>query len=63
VHGTDRPLGKKDDWRGLASEAELQQIDAETTAQAVEAHTFAQNSPWPDPATVAHNVFSSGNPE
>ena len=48
---------------GLASAAELQQIDDEISAQAVEAHTYAQNSPWPDPATVAEHVFSSCNPE
>jgi 2-oxoisovalerate dehydrogenase E1 component len=48
---------------GLASAAELQQIDAEISAQAVEAHVYAQNSPWPDPSTVAEHVYSSCNPE
>jgi 2-oxoisovalerate dehydrogenase E1 component len=48
---------------GLASAAELQQIDAEVSAQAAEAHTFAQNSPWPDPATISHHLYSSSDGE
>jgi len=48
---------------GLASPAELQGIDDEATTMAVEAHTFAQNSPWPDPATVTHHLYSASSAE
>jgi 2-oxoisovalerate dehydrogenase E1 component len=43
---------------GLASLEELALIDTEVTAAAEEAHAFARNSPWPDPATVADHVYS-----
>ncbi len=48
---------------GLASAEELQRIDADISAQVVEAHAYAQNSPWPDPATVTQHLYSSSNPE
>jgi 2-oxoisovalerate dehydrogenase E1 component len=44
--------------QGLAKAEELDALDAEVTALAEEARTFAQNSPWPDPATVATHVYS-----
>jgi 2-oxoisovalerate dehydrogenase E1 component len=44
---------------GIATEAELDQIDAEVKQVIAEAATFAESSPLPDPATVAKHVFSS----
>jgi 2-oxoisovalerate dehydrogenase E1 component len=42
----------------LASEAELQNIEAEITQVVEEAHRFAETSPWPDPATATRHVYS-----
>lgn len=41
----------------IASEAELDGIEAEIQAIVEEAAEFAKNSPWPDPATAATNVY------
>lgn len=41
----------------IASEAELDAIEAEIQALVEEAAEFAKNSPWPDPATAATNVY------
>ena len=43
---------------GVASQAELEQIDAEVKATAEEAVTFALNSPMPEPASVTAHVYS-----
>jgi 2-oxoisovalerate dehydrogenase E1 component len=43
----------------LPSAAELDAIDAEIAALAVEAHQFAETSPWPDPATAAQHVYAT----
>lgn len=43
--------------RRLATTEELERIDAESQALAAEALAFAQNSPWPDPATATDHVY------
>jgi 2-oxoisovalerate dehydrogenase E1 component len=43
---------------GTATAADFEAIEAEVKAQVDEAATFAQNSPWPDPATATAHVFS-----
>ncbi len=43
---------------GAASQAELEQIDAEVKAMVEEAATFALNSPLPEPASVVAHVYS-----
>jgi len=43
---------------GSATEAELDQIDAEVKALITEAVAFAERSPLPDPATVADHIYS-----
>ena len=43
-----------------ATEADLAQIDDEVDELAADAFTFAQNSPWPDPATAADHIYSEG---
>ena len=45
---------------GAATRAELDAVDAEATAAAVEAAGFALASPLPDPATVTRHVYSEG---
>jgi 2-oxoisovalerate dehydrogenase E1 component len=45
---------------GVATEAELSQLEAEVLALAEEATAFAERSPMPDPATVADFVYSAG---
>jgi 2-oxoisovalerate dehydrogenase E1 component len=42
----------------IATQTELEQIDAEVKALIQEAHEFARNSPWPEPATVTDYVYS-----
>jgi 2-oxoisovalerate dehydrogenase E1 component len=42
----------------LVEEAELTQVDCEVEEIATDALQFAQNSPWPDPATAADHIFS-----
>jgi 2-oxoisovalerate dehydrogenase E1 component len=42
---------------GTASRAELDAVDAEATAAASEAATFALESPMPDPATVTDHLY------
>ncbi|MCC6626350.1 MAG: thiamine pyrophosphate-dependent dehydrogenase E1 component subunit alpha [Chloroflexi bacterium] len=43
---------------GLATDAEFDQIEAETRALAEDAIEFATASPWPDPATATDHVFA-----
>ncbi len=43
---------------GLALPEQLEALDAEVTALTEEAHEFARNSPWPDPATVAEHLLA-----
>jgi 2-oxoisovalerate dehydrogenase E1 component len=43
---------------GAATQADFDRIEAETKALIDEAAEFANNSPWPDPATASHHVFS-----
>lgn len=52
-------LGKKLIDDGLATKDELERIDREVIEMVAEAHTFAQESPYPDPATVLDYVYSS----
>jgi len=44
--------------RQLASEAELDQIEADIQAIVAEALAFAEQSPYPDPATATTYIFS-----
>ncbi len=44
--------------RGAATQADLDQIEAEVKALVEEAAAFALNSPLPDPATVTDHVYS-----
>ncbi len=44
---------------GSMSMTELDAIDEQAQTLAEEAIRFAQNSPWPDPATAADHVYSS----
>ncbi|MCX6030760.1 MAG: dehydrogenase E1 component subunit alpha/beta [Chloroflexi bacterium] len=46
---------------GTATEAELEQIDAEIKALIAEAVIFAESSPLPDPATVADHVYAGSS--
>jgi len=43
---------------GLADEAELKAIDDEVEAQVLDALKFAEESPWPDPASAADHVYA-----
>lgn len=43
----------------VATQQELDQIDAEVKAKTKDAHEFAHNSPWPDPATVTDHLYST----
>jgi 2-oxoisovalerate dehydrogenase E1 component len=52
-------LGKKLVDDGTATKAELDKIDGEVTEMVADAHAFAQESPFPDPATVLDNVYST----
>src|SRR5262249_47840771 len=45
---------------GTASEEELEAIDHEIQGLVEDAQRFAENSPWPDPATAADHVFAVG---
>jgi len=47
---------------GAAEGAELDSIDAEVKALIADAQQFAEQSPWPDPATAAAHVFCEGQP-
>src|SRR5258708_39197697 len=42
---------------GAAEAPELDSIDAEVKALVADAQQFAQQSPWPDPATAATPVY------
>ena len=43
---------------GLASAQELEAVDADLKGEVEAGVTFAEESPWPDPATVTGHVFS-----
>lgn len=45
---------------GGVAAADLAAIDDEITAEIQEAVTFATDSPWPDPATVADHIYGAG---
>jgi 2-oxoisovalerate dehydrogenase E1 component len=51
-------LGKKLQEDGVATKDELDKIEKEVSEMVAEAHTFAQESPYPDPATVLDHVYS-----
>jgi len=44
----------------VVTEAEIDAIEAEIKALAEEAVTFAEQSPWPDPATITDHIYSQG---
>jgi 2-oxoisovalerate dehydrogenase E1 component len=43
---------------GLATPADCDAVEAEVQALADDAMEFAKNSPWPDPLTAPHHIFS-----
>jgi 2-oxoisovalerate dehydrogenase E1 component len=43
---------------GLATPEELRQIDADIAEIVSEAEQFAEESPWPDPATAADHIYA-----
>ena len=43
------------------SEAELAQVESEVAAMVAEARQFAEQGPWPDPATAATHVYSEND--
>jgi len=43
---------------GVTTDADLDRIEAAMQAEAAEAVEFAQNSPWPDPATATDHIFA-----
>ena len=43
---------------GAAEESELDAIEAEVTELVQAAHQFAEDSPWPEPASAASHVFA-----
>lgn len=51
--------GKKLTGDGVATQVELDKINSEVEEMVAEAHKFAQESPFPDPATVLDHVFSA----
>jgi 2-oxoisovalerate dehydrogenase E1 component len=51
-------LGQRLVAEGLATDADLEKIADEVTKVIEEAVEYAENSPWPDPATVADHIFS-----
>ena len=44
----------------LTSKEELEGLDVEIKEMIKKAQTFAENSPWPDPATATTHVFNEG---
>ncbi|MEY4176724.1 MAG: Acetoin:2,6-dichlorophenolindophenol oxidoreductase subunit alpha [Planctomycetota bacterium] len=44
---------------GQATAAQLDDIEAQIAAEVVEARQFAENSPWPDPATATNHVYAA----
>ncbi|MCY2965348.1 MAG: dehydrogenase E1 component subunit alpha/beta [Planctomycetota bacterium] len=42
----------------LATAAELKEIASEVETQITEAQTFAEGSPWPEPATAADHIYA-----
>jgi 2-oxoisovalerate dehydrogenase E1 component len=42
----------------VVDEAEIEAVEAEVSTLMAEAVTFAEQSPWPDPATMADHVYS-----
>ncbi len=51
----------RDDWLlelGLASQQQLDEIEARVKAQVADAVAFARNSPEPDPATVDQHIYA-----
>jgi 2-oxoisovalerate dehydrogenase E1 component len=46
---------------GIATQTELDAIDAEIKALAADAVAFAENSPFPDPATVTEHVYAGSS--
>lgn len=47
--------------QGVAAEDDLQEIESDVQSIVEHAAEFAQNSPWPDPATAATYVYSKEN--
>ncbi len=46
---------------GVTNADELEAIEADVTTVVEDARTFAQNSPWPEPATATNNIYSAGS--
>ena len=45
---------------GALTDADLQAVDEQITAEIQDAVAFATDSPWPDPATVADHIYGEG---
>ena len=45
---------------GALTDADLQAVDDQITAEIQDAVAFATDSPWPDPATVADHIYGEG---
>ncbi len=52
---SERLLGDK-----VVNGAEIEDIEAEVKSLIQEAVTFAEQSPWPDPATMTDHLYSQG---
>jgi 2-oxoisovalerate dehydrogenase E1 component len=44
---------------GVATEAQLAQLEREAAEEAAEARRFAENSPWPDPASATTHIYAT----
>jgi pyruvate dehydrogenase E1 component alpha subunit len=45
--------------KGFISEEQIKEMDKEAREKMLEAMSFAENSPWPDPQTLEEDVFAS----
>jgi pyruvate dehydrogenase E1 component alpha subunit len=48
--------------QGLATQAEIEQMDAQVTQEIEEAVEFARQSPYPDPAELFEDMFANPIP-
>jgi pyruvate dehydrogenase E1 component alpha subunit len=58
-----RILAKRIYELGVATEAQLKTIDDEAKQEVAEAVKFADESPFPDPATLYDDVYSEAEPQ
>ena len=48
--------------QGIATQAEIEQMDAQVTQEIEEAVEFARQSPYPDPAELFEDMFANPIP-